>query len=69
VRATPKLLILAVLSLLATTGAAQELTPRAYWPAPKGTKVAVLGYSYSTGVVTESGGDFDAFLLNYQLVF
>ena len=30
---------------------AQELTPRAYWPAPKGTKVAVFGYVYSSGDV------------------
>lgn len=30
---------------------AQELTPRVYWPAPKGTKVLVLGYSYSSGDV------------------
>ncbi len=30
---------------------AQELSPRAYWPAPKGTMVAVLGYSYSFGDV------------------
>ncbi|MFC2119630.1 transporter [Bacteroidota bacterium] len=28
---------------------AQELTPRAYWPAPNGTMVAVLGYKYSFG--------------------
>jgi len=28
---------------------AQELVPRAYWPAPKGTQVLVLGYQYSTG--------------------
>lgn len=32
-------------------GSAQELTPRAYWPAPKGTKVAVIGYSYAAGDV------------------
>ena len=31
--------------------AAQELSPRAYWPAPKGTRVAILGYSYSAGDV------------------
>ena len=31
--------------------AAQELTPRAYWPAPKGTRVAVVGYSYASGDV------------------
>ncbi len=28
---------------------AQELTPRAYWPAPKGTKVVTMAYQYSTG--------------------
>ena len=28
---------------------AQELTPRAYWPAPVGTKVAVFGYAYTSG--------------------
>ncbi len=30
---------------------AQELSPRTFWPAPEGTKVAVLGYSYSFGDV------------------
>jgi len=30
---------------------AQELTPRAYWPAPEGTNAAVLAYEYSTGDV------------------
>jgi hypothetical protein len=30
---------------------AQELAPRAYWPAPKGTQVAVFGYVYSSGDV------------------
>jgi len=34
-----------------TTLLAQELTPRAYWPAPKGTQVLVLGYQYSSGDV------------------
>jgi len=29
---------------IAPVASAQELTPRAYWPAPKGTKVAVFGY-------------------------
>ena len=31
--------------------AAQELTPRAYWPAPNGTNVLVVGYQYSGGDV------------------
>ena len=40
--------------LVAVGGGAQELSPRAYWPAPKGTKVAVVGYQYSSGdVVTD----------------
>jgi len=30
---------------------AQQLSPRTFWPAPKGTKVAVAGYSYSFGDV------------------
>ncbi len=33
---------------------AQEIAPRAYWPAPKGTNVVVVGYQYSSGdVVTD----------------
>jgi len=32
-----------------TAAGAQELTPRAYWPAPKGAKAIVFGYQYSTG--------------------
>ena len=31
--------------------AAQELTPRLYWPAPKGTQLLVAGYSHSVGDV------------------
>jgi hypothetical protein len=34
-----------------TESAAQEITPRLFWPAPKGTKVLVAGYSYSSGEV------------------
>ena len=29
--------------------AAQELTPRMFWPAPKGTSILVAGYAYSSG--------------------
>ena len=29
--------------------AAQELTPRMFWPAPKGTSILVAGYAYSAG--------------------
>jgi len=35
----------------ASRAAAQDLTPRAYWPAPKGTKVAIVGYSHVRGDV------------------
>ena len=31
--------------------AAQELTPRLYWPTPKGTQLLVAGYSHSAGDV------------------
>jgi hypothetical protein len=31
--------------------AAQDLTPRLYWPAPKGTQVIVAGYSHASGDV------------------
>jgi hypothetical protein len=38
----------------ASAGNAQELSPRSYWPTPKGTRIAVLGYNRSTGdVVTD----------------
>lgn len=36
------------------TAVAQELVPRAYWPAPQGTNVGSLTYQYSSGdVVTD----------------
>lgn len=46
-----QVLIFVVISLWAANCYAQELTPRAYWPAPRGTKVLVTGYSYSDGAV------------------
>lgn len=38
-----------------STGAlAQDLTPRTYWPAPKGTRLLIVGYAHQTGdVVTD----------------
>ncbi len=51
-----RLLCIALLpvSFWSSPAGAQELTPRAYWPAPEGTKVVVLGYQYSSGdVVTD----------------
>jgi hypothetical protein len=34
---------------------AQELTPRAYWPAPKGTQLFLAAYAYKTGdIITDA---------------
>jgi hypothetical protein len=50
----PTAVAIAVLGLWASSAAAQELTPRAYWPAPKGTNLVVLGYQYSSGdIITD----------------
>lgn len=42
---------LCALSLLLThAGAsAQDLSPRAFWPAPEGTRILTVGYSYTSG--------------------
>ena len=50
-RATRAVLISVLCSLPAASVAAQDLTPRAYWPAPQGTKLALVGYAYSFGDV------------------
>ena len=50
-RISKTVLVWVVCSLWATGAAAQELSPRTYWPAPKGTRVAVFGYMYLTGDV------------------
>lgn len=44
-------LVWVVCCLWAAGAAAQELSPRSYWPAPKGTRVLVSGYAYSSGDV------------------
>ena len=44
-------LLLLAMSLVCRAGFAQELTPRAYWPAPVGTNVFGVGYQLSTGDV------------------
>ncbi len=43
------LLLLVALLAWSPTAVAQELTPRAYWPAPTGTEVLFAGYGYQTG--------------------
>jgi len=45
------ILICVVCSLWVADVAAQELTPRMFWPAPKGTSIMVVGYAYSSGDV------------------
>ena len=42
---------LAAVLWLAPAASAQELVPRAYWPAPTGTQLFVTGYQYSRGDV------------------
>lgn len=42
---------LAILLFAQVPAAAQELAPRAYWPAPTGTKLFLTGYQYSSGAV------------------
>jgi hypothetical protein len=47
-------IIVVVLSVVTSSVAAQELVPRAYWPAPNGTNLLVASYQYSSGdVVTD----------------
>jgi hypothetical protein len=44
-----------LLSLAATGSLAQEMSPRAYWPTPTGTRLLLAGYSYSSGdIVTDA---------------
>ena len=45
------ILVCIVCSLWVADIAAQELTPRLFWPAPKGTSLMVAGYAYSSGDV------------------
>jgi hypothetical protein len=35
--------------VLSPAGVAQELSPRAFWPAPEGTRILTLGYRYTDG--------------------
>ena len=56
---------------------AQELVPRAYWPAPDGTNVALISYQNSTGdIVTDPSlpvvgveSDIEFLQLSYQKTF
>ena len=44
-------LVYMLCGLWASHGLAQELTPRLFWPAPKGTKALVAGYAFTRGDV------------------
>jgi hypothetical protein len=48
-RLLPALIIAGAAVAHTTAAIAQELTPRAYWPAPDGTNVFVLAYQHSAG--------------------
>jgi hypothetical protein len=39
------------IALWSVASSAQELTPRAYWPAPTGTRLAIAGYAYTEGSI------------------
>ncbi len=67
-------LTLSAIVLWSNAVPAQELNPRAYWPAPKGTNVLVVGYQGSSGdVVTDASlpitgveADIDFAQVTYQ---
>ena len=49
-----RMVIAVVLSVVTSAVTAQELMPRAYWPAPKGTNLLVVSYQHSSGdVITD----------------
>ena len=63
--------------VLSNSAWSQNLTPRAYWPAPEGTQVFVAGYQYQAGdVVTDPSlpvtgveSTISSFALAYQRTF
>jgi hypothetical protein len=69
--------LLAAIHIAAAVASAQELAPRAYWPAPKGTNALVAAYQYTKGdIVTDpslpiTGVDssINYALLTYQRTF
>lgn len=70
------LLLLATLFLCPKLEA-QELTPRAYWPAPVGTELLFLGYAYQTGdivtnpalPITDVDSRINRLAIGYQKTF
>ncbi len=70
-------LTIGVLLLLSGSCFAQEITPRAYWPAPDGTKLLILAYGHQAGdVITDAAlpiedaeSRSDSLILGYQQTF
>ena len=68
---------LSIALLAAGSCFAQEITPRAYWPAPKGTKLLVLAYGHQAGdVITAASlpvegaeSRSNSVILGYQTTF
>ena len=68
------LFCLLTLYLWMASASAQDLTPRAYWPAPQGSKLLVLGYGHQQGdvvmdpslPVTGVDSKIDSFVVAYQ---
>jgi hypothetical protein len=52
---------------------AQELTPRAYWPAPKGTQIVQIGFAYTSGDTLPDPSlpiiGFDSSISSYYLAY
>jgi hypothetical protein len=77
IRASLCLIFVAAFAGLCHTASAQELVPRAYWPAPDGTNVFALAYQNSSGdIVTDPSlpvvgveSDIDFLQLSYQRTF
>ena len=53
-RALTIVVALAAAEFLCNPVVAQEMAPRAYWPSPNGTSIALMSYQKSTGdIVTD----------------
>ena len=70
-------LTIGVLLFISGSCFAQEITPRAYWPAPEGTKLLILAYGHQAGdVITDAAlpiedaeSRSDSVILGYQQTF
>ena len=70
-------LTIGALLLMSGSCFAQEITPRAYWPAPEGTKLLILAYGHQAGdVITDAALPIEdaesrsnSVILGYQQTF